>query len=126
MAALQRSKLVARALEPHVLGRDREVARAQDRKAKQPEQAYRVSAHAQNSAANGPCGSASACRRSAAQRAKASIMLLRVDACRRCSGASQLICAPNASAMISPVSGGKISHGTASVVAKNSRSQCAR
>ena len=66
------------------------------------------------------------CSRSAAARAKASIMLLRVEACSRCSGASQTICAPKASATISPVSCGKISHGTSTVVAKNSRSQCSR
>ena len=36
-----------------------------------------------------------------------SIMLLRVAACSLCSGASQTICAPKASATIRPVSGGK-------------------
>ena len=88
-------------------------------------QRARTVRRAQNSA-NGPCGSASACSRSAAQRAKASIMLLRVDACRRCSGASQTRCAPNASATMRPVFFGKISQGTSTVVAKNSRSQCRR
>ena len=80
----------------------------------------------QNSAPNGPSGSASADSRSAAVRANASSMALRVAACSRCSGASQVTAAPNASATIRPVSAGKISHGTASVVAKNSRSQCSR
>ena len=42
-------------------------------------------------ASYGPSGSASAARRSAAARAKPSIMLLRVAACRRCSGASHTI-----------------------------------
>ena len=66
----------------------------------------------QSSASYGPVGSISDCRRSDAARAMRSIMLLRVDACSLCSGASHTISAPNASATISPVSGGKISHGT--------------
>ena len=44
--------------------------------------------------AEGPCGSESACRRTAAARAKASITLLRVEACKRCSGASRTSSAP--------------------------------
>ena len=80
----------------------------------------------ENPTPSAPSGSASADRRSAAARAKASSMFLRVAACSRCSGASQTTEAPNASATIRPVSGGKISHGTSSVVAKNSRSQCRR
>ena len=40
------------------------------------------------------------------------MMALRVAAGRRCSGASLMIEAPNASATISPASAGKISHGT--------------
>src|SRR5262249_32127321 len=74
----------------------------------------------------GPSGPAGAERRSAAARAKASIMLLRVAAWRRCSGASHTTAAPKASATMRPASGGKISHGTSSVVAKNNRSQCRR
>ena len=58
--------------------------------------------------------------------AKASMRLLRVAPFSRCSGASHTIDAPKASATMRPVSGGKISHGTSSVVAKNSRSQCIR
>ena len=55
-----------------------------------------------------------------------SMMLLRVAAGSRCSGASHTIDAPKASATMSPASAGKISHGTSAMVAKNSRSQCSR
>ncbi len=41
-----------------------------------------------------PCGSTSDCSRVAAARAKQSIMPLRVEACRRCSGASRMSSAP--------------------------------
>src|SRR5436305_21196 len=50
----------------------------------------------------------------------------RVAGASRCSGASRSIAAPKASARIRPASSGKISSGTWSAVAKNSRSQCMR
>ncbi len=65
-----------------------------------------------------------AMRRGAGQ--SASMTALRVAAGSRCSGASHMIAAPKASATMSPASGGKISGGTSTIVAKNSRSQCSR
>src|SRR5262245_1743428 len=64
--------------------------------------------------------------RCAAAIAKRTVIDLRVAAGRRCSGASQCMWAPYASATIRPVSAGKLSHGRSAVKAKNSRSQWVR